>query len=104
MHNLLTKSPGNVAFSTLDEAFGHDSLGIIIVKDVPPEFVQLRHRLLSYSSYLGSLPEFRLGNSAPPIFKTMTDMDSQNRECSSKILNWLVAWQGDTQKWPGRHK
>ena len=57
----ISKSPGNVEFSTLEEAFGPDSLGIIIVKDVPPEFAQLRHRLLSYSSYLGNLPEFRLG-------------------------------------------
>jgi len=53
---------GNVSFQTLLDAFGPDSLGIIIVKDVPEEFVQLRHRLLSYSSYLGNLPQFRLGN------------------------------------------
>ena len=52
--------PGNVSFSTLEEAFGPDSLGIIIVKGVPEDFVQLRRRLLSYSSYLGNLPEFRL--------------------------------------------
>lgn len=54
-------SLGNVSFSTLEEAFGPDSLGIIIVKDIPSAFVQLRHRLLSYSSYLGNLPAFRLG-------------------------------------------
>ena len=59
----LTNSTGCVSFSTLEEAFGPDSLGIIIVKDVPPDFVQLRHRLLSYSSYLGNLPQFRLGSS-----------------------------------------
>jgi hypothetical protein len=63
--NLLTNILGNVSFSTLEEAFGPDSLGIIIVKDVPPEFKQLRHRLLSYSSYLGNLPGFRLGMFAP---------------------------------------
>lgn len=51
---------GNVPFSTLVDAFGPDSLGIIIVKDVRPEFNKLRHRMLSYSSYLGNLPEFRL--------------------------------------------
>jgi hypothetical protein len=60
--NLLIKSLGSVAFSTLEAAFGPNSLGIIIVKNIAPEFVQLRHRLLSYSSYLGNLPEFRLGN------------------------------------------
>ena len=52
---------GNVSFATLEEAFGPDSLGIILVKDVPSEFVELRHRLLSYSSYLGNLPTARLG-------------------------------------------
>jgi hypothetical protein len=53
---------GNVSFSALEEAFGPESLGIIIVKDVHEEFVALRHRLLSYSSYLGNLPQFRLGH------------------------------------------
>jgi hypothetical protein len=59
-HTLITGS-GNVSFSTLEEAFGPESLGIIIVKDVPSEFIQLRHRLLSYSSYLGNLPDWKLG-------------------------------------------
>jgi hypothetical protein len=54
---------GNVPFSTLEAAFGPDSLGIIIVKDVPSDFVELRHRLLSYSSYLGNLPGFSRGSS-----------------------------------------
>jgi hypothetical protein len=58
---LLTAPLGNVSFSTLEEAFGPESLGIIVVKDVPSEFGQLRHRLLSYSSYLGNLPEWKLG-------------------------------------------
>jgi len=57
----LLTSTGNVSFATLEEAFGPSSLGIIIVKDVPSEFVELRHRLLSYSSYLGNLPSFHLG-------------------------------------------
>jgi hypothetical protein len=54
---------GNVSFSTLEEAFGPDSLGILIVKDVPSEFITLRHRLLSYSSYLGNLSADKLGQS-----------------------------------------
>jgi hypothetical protein len=45
-----------VDFSTLEEAFGSSSLGIIIVKDLPAKFVELRHKLLSYSSYLANLP------------------------------------------------
>ncbi|KAH7375018.1 hypothetical protein B0T11DRAFT_292766 [Plectosphaerella cucumerina] len=51
---------GNVSFETLQNAFGPDSLGILVVKDVPPEFAQLRHQALSYSSYLGNLPEEEL--------------------------------------------
>ncbi|KAK1764889.1 Clavaminate synthase-like protein [Phialemonium atrogriseum] len=51
---------GTVSFETLQEAFGPDSLGILVVKDVPPEFVDLRLRLLSYSSYLGNLPKSSL--------------------------------------------
>ncbi|KAM7209396.1 hypothetical protein V8F20_000446 [Naviculisporaceae sp. PSN 640] len=51
---------GAVSFETLEQAFGPDSLGILVVKDVPPEFVELRHRVLSYSSYLGNLPKSEL--------------------------------------------
>ncbi|KHN94551.1 uncharacterized protein MAM_07606 [Metarhizium album ARSEF 1941] len=47
---------GNVSFETLQRAFGPDSLGILVVKDVPPEFPQLRRVALSYASYLGNLP------------------------------------------------
>jgi len=50
-----------VPFSALQEAFGPDSLGILVVKDVPPEFADLRRRALSYSSYLGNLPKQELG-------------------------------------------
>ena len=50
-----------MSFETLKEAFGPDSLGILVVKDVSPEFVELRHRVLSYSSYLGNLPKSNLG-------------------------------------------
>ncbi|KAK0735031.1 hypothetical protein B0T26DRAFT_92938 [Lasiosphaeria miniovina] len=53
--------PGTVSFEALQEAFGPDSLGILVVKDVPPEFAGLRHRLLSYSTYLGNLPKSILG-------------------------------------------
>ncbi|KAK4128648.1 Clavaminate synthase-like protein [Parathielavia appendiculata] len=51
---------GSVPSETLHEAFGPDSLGILIVKDIPPEFARLRHHLLSYSSYLGNLPKSQL--------------------------------------------
>ncbi|KAF4454974.1 hypothetical protein F53441_2631 [Fusarium austroafricanum] len=51
---------GNIPFETLKEAFGPDSLGILVVKDVPKEFPELRHQALSYASYLGNLPKEEL--------------------------------------------
>lgn len=56
---------GTVSFETLQEAFGPESLGILVVKDVPKEFPQLRHLALSYASYLGNLPQDELGSTAP---------------------------------------
>ena len=55
--------PGNVSFETLQQAFGPDSLGILVVKDVPEQFPKLRHSALSYASYLGNLPQTELGMS-----------------------------------------
>jgi len=51
----------NVDFSLLENAFGPESLGIIVVKDLPSRFHDLRHKLLSYSSALGNLPQEELG-------------------------------------------
>ncbi|OAA62268.1 hypothetical protein ISF_05277 [Cordyceps fumosorosea ARSEF 2679] len=51
---------GNVSFETLQQAFGPDSLGILVVKDVPKQFPKLRHSALSYASYLGNLPHAEL--------------------------------------------
>ncbi|KAF6837720.1 hypothetical protein CPLU01_02829 [Colletotrichum plurivorum] len=51
---------GDIPFETLQEAFGPESLGILVVKDVPSEFAHLRHQTLSYASYLGNLPEEEL--------------------------------------------
>lgn len=53
---------GVVSFDSLTEAFGPSSLGIIIVKDLPQEFVQLRAQVLSNASYLAALPNPELGN------------------------------------------
>ncbi|KAG0651656.1 hypothetical protein D0Z07_2161 [Hyphodiscus hymeniophilus] len=63
---------GDVSFSTLEHAFGPESLGIIVVKDVPSEFAQLRHRLLSYSSYLANLPKSELEKLENPAAKYLT--------------------------------
>lgn len=60
-HAVTKSSLGNISFETLQEAFGPDSLGILIVKDVPQDFAQMRHLALSYASYLGNLPREELG-------------------------------------------
>lgn len=54
-------STGTVSFETLTEAFGPSSLGILIVKDLPENFTQLRAQVLSNASYLAALPEHELG-------------------------------------------
>ena len=54
---------GDVSLQILEEAFGPDSLGIIVVRDLPAQFVELRRKLLSLSSYLANLPEDELGMS-----------------------------------------
>ena len=46
---------------TLEDAFGASSLGILIVKDLPSRFLQLRHEVLSHASYLANLPTEELG-------------------------------------------
>jgi hypothetical protein len=53
---------GNIAFESLEEAFGPDSLGILVVKDLPESFPALRRNLLSYASYLANLPKEHLGS------------------------------------------
>jgi hypothetical protein len=99
---------GTVSPQTLYEAFGPDSLGILVVKDVPPDFGRLRHHLLSYSSYLGNLPKSQLGAShhvtaaangpRPPL-----TVPRQAREPRSKVPDRMVPRQGDAQERPGRH-
>lgn len=51
----------DIPLETLEQAFGPDSLGIIIVRDLPASFPLLRHKLLSLSSYLANLPAADLG-------------------------------------------
>ncbi|KAI9682218.1 MAG: hypothetical protein M1817_000272 [Caeruleum heppii] len=64
----------SVSFPTLHDAFGPTSLGILIVKDLPPEYPVLRTRLLSLASYLGNLPQEEL----------------ERLECPA--AKWLVGW------------
>ncbi|KAH7138652.1 hypothetical protein B0J11DRAFT_22074 [Dendryphion nanum] len=65
---------GNIEFSTLEDAFGPESLGIIVVKDLPSQFHELRAKLLSYSSALANLPQDELDKLESPASK------------------WLVGW------------
>lgn len=55
---------GTVSFDTLTEAFGPESLGIIVVKDLPQTFTELRAKVLSNSSYLAALSDAELGKSS----------------------------------------
>lgn len=59
--------PASVSFSTLDDAFGQSSLGILLVKDLPLRFSSLRHQLLSYASYLANLSQHELGSHEIPL-------------------------------------
>ncbi|KAK3393582.1 hypothetical protein B0H63DRAFT_516766 [Podospora didyma] len=67
---------GTVTSETLREAFGPDSLGILVVKDVPTEFESLRRHLLSYSSYLGNLPK--------------SELDKLENEKSKYLTGWSL--------------
>ncbi|KAH8898418.1 Clavaminate synthase-like protein [Thozetella sp. PMI_491] len=63
---------GQVSFEKLQNAFGPDSLGILIVKDLPSEYVQLRLQTLSYASYLANLPESELAKLENAAAKFLT--------------------------------
>lgn len=87
---------GTVSLDTLEQAFGPASLGIIIVKDLPEQFAQLRREVLSLSSYLANLPEEELGTysgwtrSDCKSPKLTHPFHSQGREARSKIQRRLV--------------
>ncbi|KIW28271.1 uncharacterized protein PV07_07949 [Cladophialophora immunda] len=63
-----------VPFSTLLDAFGPDSLGILVVTDLPPTFPPLRQKVLSNASRLAHLP--------PPTLQTLTKPSAK----------YLVGW------------
>ncbi|KAJ5788634.1 hypothetical protein N7457_003624 [Penicillium paradoxum] len=60
---------GTVSFETLTEAFGPSSLGIIVVKDLPSTFTELRAQVLSNASYLAALPDPELESLTSPESK-----------------------------------
>lgn len=80
----------NIPFSTLEDAFGSASLGILIVSDLPPKFAELRLRLLSYASYLAQLPQ--------PQLDALTDAASHYELGWSHGVEALKDGQYDTMK------
>ncbi|PGH03087.1 hypothetical protein GX51_04274 [Blastomyces parvus] len=60
---------GSVSFETLTEAFGPSSLGIIVVKDLPARFKELRATALSNASYVAALPQDELDTLSSPASK-----------------------------------
>ncbi|KAJ5712923.1 uncharacterized protein N7483_010104 [Penicillium malachiteum] len=60
---------GTVSFNTLTAAFGPSSLGIIVVKDLPPHFAELRAQVLSNASYLAALSDKELESLESPKSK-----------------------------------
>ncbi|KAK6820486.1 hypothetical protein PG987_014886 [Apiospora arundinis] len=67
---------GDISFETLQDAFGPESLGILVVKDVPQEFAALRHQLLSYASYMGNLSE--------------SDFEKFTNEAAKYLVGWSL--------------
>ena len=53
--------PGVEYGASVEEAFGPESLGIILVRDLPAEYAELRVKLLCMSSYLANLNKEELG-------------------------------------------
>ncbi|RJE19763.1 hypothetical protein PHISCL_07900 [Aspergillus sclerotialis] len=80
---------GSITSETLTEAFGPSSLGIIIVKDLPPQFKDLRAKVLSNASYLAALPEDDLGmlTSFPPFFTLLVA-----ETLTSAKAKYLIGW------------
>ncbi|SMY23035.1 unnamed protein product [Zymoseptoria tritici ST99CH_1A5] len=64
--SLSSLQSNSIPLSTLEAAFGPSSLGILLVKDLPPTFPALRSKLLSYASYLAALPASTLSTVEVP--------------------------------------
>ena len=57
----MSVAAGSIPFSTLEEAFGPSSLGIIVVEGLPEKFRELRREALTNSSRLAGLDQHELG-------------------------------------------
>ncbi|EMG49284.1 hypothetical protein SBY92_000676 [Candida maltosa Xu316] len=66
--------------STLQEAFGPDSLGIIVIKDLPAEYPKLRETVLTNSSKLANLPS-----------EVLSQLEKED-------AFWLIGWSRGKEK------
>ncbi|KAI5961896.1 uncharacterized protein KGF55_003867 [Candida pseudojiufengensis] len=66
--------------ATLSQAFGPNSLGIILVKGLPDHFQSLREKVLKSASILSNLPEEQL----------------RDLECEESV--WLIGWSCGKEK------
>ncbi|CAK7904762.1 hypothetical protein CAAN3_07S05006 [[Candida] anglica] len=76
----LEELSNGVGDELLNEAFGPDSLGIIVVKGLPDKFHELRSKVLSSASNLAHLPEDEL----------------LKLECEESM--WLTGWSRGKEK------
>ncbi|MCJ1245960.1 hypothetical protein MMC30_003164 [Trapelia coarctata] len=85
-----TLSTGDVPFEALEEAFGLSSLGILVVKDLPSKFTQLRETVLSYASYLANLNPEILGSCSTSV--QFFSSNEYEESLSSPEAKYLVGW------------
>ena len=74
---------GRLPMRDLVEAFGPESLGILIVRDLPERFSELRRHVLSNSSYLANLDADKL------------------KQLERPEANYKIGWSRGTEKFPG---
>ncbi|KAI4230959.1 MAG: hypothetical protein L6R40_007887 [Gallowayella cf. fulva] len=87
----------SVSFDKLEEAFGPSSLGILIVRDLPSQYLDLRRRLLSDASYLASLPSHVLGihfsKPTTPLLVALIDLYARPQDSLSlPEARYLTGW------------
>lgn len=86
-----------IPFEQLEAAFGPSSLGILLVKDLPEKFAELRLNLLSYSSYLANLPKEELGVYHSIETRSLLS-DFSIAKLEIEKAKWLVGWSCGKEK------
>ncbi|KAI5811449.1 hypothetical protein DFH27DRAFT_533628 [Peziza echinospora] len=80
---------GAIDFTLLESAFGPDSLGIIVVKDLPQKFIPLRKKVLSYASHLGNLSAEELVRLENPEAKYLVGWSCGKERLSNDRIDTL---------------